>query len=124
MKRQFNIESITVGHTEQPGMSKMTFIVNVEDEQKIEQLVKQLQKQIDVIKVNDITDKAIVMRELALVKVISPPHVRSEMNSIIEPFRATVIDYREKCRHLPSDWRIPKRSKHSSICSDLMALRN
>ena len=70
----------------------MTFIVNVEDEQKIEQLVKQLSKQIDVLKVNDITDKAIVMRELALVKVISPPHVRSEMNSIIEPFRATIID--------------------------------
>ncbi|MFS0575633.1 acetolactate synthase small subunit [Sporosarcina sp. 179-K 3D1 HS] len=92
MKRQFNIESITVGHTEQPGMSKMTFIVHVEDERKIEQLVKQLQKQIDVIKVNDITDKAIVLRELALVKVISPPHVRSEMNSIIEPFRATIID--------------------------------
>ena len=39
MKRQFNIESITVGHTEQPGISKMTFIVNVEDERKIEQLV-------------------------------------------------------------------------------------
>jgi len=92
MKRQFNIESITVGHTEIAGRSKMTFIVNVEDERKIEQLVKQLQKQIDVLKVNDITDKAIVMRELALVKVISPPHVRSEMNSIIEPFRATVID--------------------------------
>lgn len=92
MKRQFNIESITVGHTEQPGMSKMTFIVNVEDEQKIEQLVKQLSKQIDVLKVNDITDNSIVMRELALVKVISPPHVRSEMNSIIEPFRARILD--------------------------------
>lgn len=92
MKRQFNIESITVGHTEQPGMSKMTFVVNVEDKSKIEQIVKQLQKQIDVIKVDDITDKSIVLRELALVKVISPPHIRVEMNSIIDPFRATVID--------------------------------
>ncbi len=92
MKRQFNIESITVGHTEQYGMSKMTFIVNVEDERKIEQLVKQLQKQIDVIKVDDITDKSMVMRELALVKVIAPPHMRAEMNSITDPFRATVID--------------------------------
>ncbi|MFD1204839.1 MULTISPECIES: acetolactate synthase small subunit [Sporosarcina] len=92
MKRQFNIESITVGHSEQIGMSKMTFIVHVEDERKIEQLVKQLQKQIDVIKVNDITDKSIVMRELALVKVVSPPQVRSEINSIVEPFRATIID--------------------------------
>src|SRR5690606_28756706 len=68
------------------------FIVHVEDERKIEQLVKQLQKQIDVIKVNDITEKAIVMRELALVKVGPPPHAPSEINSIIEPFRATVID--------------------------------
>ncbi|TWT11916.1 acetolactate synthase small subunit [Planomicrobium sp. CPCC 101079] len=92
MKRQFNIESISVGHTEQPGMSKMTFIVNVEDEGKLEQLLKQLQKQIDVIKVNDITDKAVVMRELALVKVVAPPAVRSEIYSIVEPFRATVVD--------------------------------
>lgn len=92
MKRQFNIESITVGHTEQYGMSKMTFIVNVEDERKIEQLVKQLQKQIDVIKVDDITDKSMVMRELALVKVLAPPHMRAELNSITDPFRATVID--------------------------------
>ncbi|RNF38637.1 acetolactate synthase small subunit [Planococcus salinus] len=92
MKRQFNIESISVGHTEQPGMSKMTFVVNVEDEGKLEQLLKQLQKQIDVIKVNDITDKAMVMRELALVKVVTPPAVRSEIYSIVEPFRATVVD--------------------------------
>lgn len=92
MKRQFNIESISVGHTEQPGLSKMTFIVNVEDKEKLEQLLKQLQKQIDVIKVNDITDKALVMRELALVKVVAPPAVRSEIYSIVEPFRATVVD--------------------------------
>ncbi len=92
MKRQFNIESITVGHTEQPTFSKMTFVVHVEDERKIEQLIKQLSKQIDVLKVNDITDKSIVLRELALVKVISPPNLRIEMNAIIEPFRAQIID--------------------------------
>ncbi|ALS80109.1 MULTISPECIES: acetolactate synthase small subunit [Planococcus] len=92
MKRQFNIESISVGHTEQPGISKMTFVVNVEDRGKLEQLLKQLQKQIDVLKVNDITDKAMVMRELALVKVVVPPAVRNEVLSIVEPFRATVVD--------------------------------
>ncbi|MGH2319690.1 acetolactate synthase small subunit [Planococcus sp. 4-30] len=92
MKRQFNIESISVGHTEQPGISKMTFVVNVEDKGKLEQLLKQLQKQIDVLKVNDITDKAMVMRELALVKVVVPPAVRNEVLSIVEPFRATVVD--------------------------------
>ena len=92
MKRQFNIESITVGHTEKPGISKMTFLVNMEEERKVEQLMKQLQKQIDVLKVDDITENAIVMRELALIKVGSPPHVRGEMNSIVEPFRATIVD--------------------------------
>ncbi|MET3574339.1 acetolactate synthase small subunit [Bhargavaea ullalensis] len=92
MKRQFNIESITVGHTEQPGMSKMTFVVHVDDPGKVEQLVKQLQKQIDVIKVNDITDQSAVMRELALIKVTTPPQMRSEVQSIVEPFRASVID--------------------------------
>lgn len=92
MKRQFNIESITVGHTEQMNSSKMTFIVNVEDETKIEQLIKQLSKQIDVLKVNDITEKAIVLRELALIKVVSPPNLRLEMNAIVEPFRPQVVD--------------------------------
>ncbi|MGK7379847.1 acetolactate synthase small subunit [Planococcus sp. 1R117A] len=92
MKRQFNIESISVGHTEQPGMSKMTFIVNVDNEGKLEQLLKQLQKQIDVIKVHDITDKAMVLRELAIVKVASSPAARNEIYTIVEPFRATVVD--------------------------------
>lgn len=92
MKRQFNIESITVGHTEHDHISKMTFIVNVPDQNRIEQLVKQLSKQIDVLKVQDITDKSIVLRELALVKVISPANLRMEMNAIVEPFRAQVID--------------------------------
>ena len=54
--------------------------------------MKQLSKQIDVLKVNDITDKSIVLRELALVKVISPPNLRLEMNSIVEPFRPQIID--------------------------------
>lgn len=92
MKRQFNIESITVGHTEQPNFSKMTFVVHIEDESKIEQLIKQLSKQIDVLKVNDITEKAIVLRELALIKVVSPPNLRMEMNAIVEPFRPQVVD--------------------------------
>ncbi|MCA0171257.1 MULTISPECIES: acetolactate synthase small subunit [Bacillaceae] len=91
-KRQFNIESITVGHTEKEGVSKMTFVVNVDDNAKIEQLIKQLNKQIDVLKVTDITDQAIVVRELALIKVISNAQIRSEISGIIEPFRASIID--------------------------------
>lgn len=91
-KRQFNIESISVGHTETAGISKMTFVVHVENKQDTEQLTKQLHKQVDVLKVSDITDQAIVARELALIKVGANSQTRSEMISLIEPFRAGVID--------------------------------
>lgn len=92
MKRQFNIESMTVGHTEQPTISKMTFVVHVEDVQKLEQLLKQLQKQIDVLKVQDLTDQALVERELALIKVQASATKRLELATLIEPFRAQIID--------------------------------
>lgn len=91
-RRQFNIESISVGATETPGVSKMTLVVDVADEQKVEQLTKQLNKQIDVIKVSDITEKAIVARELALIKVASSPQLSNEIQGLISPFRASVID--------------------------------
>lgn len=91
-KRQFNIESITVGHTETPGISKMTFVVHVESKQDSEQLMKQLHKQIDVLKVSDITDQAVVARELALIKIAASSQTRSEIVGLIEPFRAGVID--------------------------------
>ncbi|CAH2716217.1 Acetolactate synthase small subunit [Neobacillus rhizosphaerae] len=91
-RRQFNIESISVGPTETEGISKMTLVVQIEDEQRLEQVTKQLNKQIDVLKVSDITDKAIVVRELALIKVASSSQLRSEINGIIDPFRALIID--------------------------------
>jgi acetolactate synthase-1/3 small subunit len=91
-KRQFNIESISVGTSEKEGISKMTFVVDVSDDQKLEQLTKQLNKQIDVLKVSDITDKAMVARELALIKVGGSGQLRSEIQGIIAPFRASVID--------------------------------
>ena len=59
-KRGFNIESITVGSTDQEGISKMTIVVEMTDDKSAEQLTKQLHKQIDVLKVNDITDSKIV----------------------------------------------------------------
>ncbi|OCA83261.1 acetolactate synthase small subunit [Bacillus sp. FJAT-27225] len=91
-RRQFNIESITVGATEVEGLSKMTLVVEVEDSQKVEQLTKQLHKQIDVLKVSDITDKSVVSRELALIRVSCNGQLRREITEIIEPFRAAVID--------------------------------
>src|SRR5690625_4346059 len=83
-RRQFNIESISVGETETPGISKMTLVVEVIDHQKVEQLTKQLNKQIDVIKVSDITDKAIVGRELALIKVASSAQLSNEIQGTSE----------------------------------------
>lgn len=91
-RRQFNIDSISVGRSEIEGISKMTFVVDVGDSQKLEQLTKQLNKQIDVIKVSDITDKAMVARELALIKVASNAQINGEIQGVITPFRASVID--------------------------------
>lgn len=91
-KRQFNIESITVGGTEKEGISKMTFVIDVADPQKFEQLTKQLNKQIDVIKVTDITERAHVVRELALIKVAGTRGQHAEIQSVIAPFRASIID--------------------------------
>jgi acetolactate synthase-1/3 small subunit len=91
-RRQFNIESISVGHTESSNVSRMTFVVHVDNLQQIEQLIKQLHKQIDVLKVSDITDEATIARELALIKVATALATRAEIYSLIEPFRASVID--------------------------------
>jgi acetolactate synthase I/III small subunit len=91
-KRHYNIESITVGHTEIEGISRMTFVINADEESVVEQIIKQLNKQIDVLKVMDITNQGIVARELALIKVVAAPQNRNEIYSLIEPFRATVID--------------------------------
>lgn len=91
-KRNYNIESISVGYTEQEGVSRITCVVHVDNDRIIEQITKQLNKQIDVLKVTDITDQSVVARELALIKVQSSPQTRSEIYSLIEPFRASVID--------------------------------
>ncbi|MCL6567192.1 MAG: acetolactate synthase small subunit [Acidobacteriia bacterium] len=92
LKRGFNIQSITVGPTETEGLSRMTIVLNVDDERVVEQVVKQLHKQIDVLKVSDITDVPNVVRELVLIKVNSSVQNRAEITTLIEPFRASIID--------------------------------
>src|SRR6478672_6518927 len=91
-KRNYNIEGITVGPSEQEGISRITVVVQVEDENIIEQMTKQLNKQIDILKVIDISNQAIVARELALIKIQVSNQTRAEIYSVIEPFRASVID--------------------------------
>jgi acetolactate synthase I/III small subunit len=91
-KRNYNIESISVGSSEVDGVSRITCAVLVDNENIIEQITKQLNKQIDVLKVVDITDQSIVSRELALIKVPTLPTTRNEIYSLIEPFRASIVD--------------------------------
>jgi len=91
-RRAFNIESLTVGHTEQPGISRMTIVVDSTrtDSQKVAQ---HLCKLINVIKVEDITDESSVMRDLALIKVeTNGGKTRPEVLQIVETFRAKVVD--------------------------------
>ena len=90
-RRGFNIESIAVGHTEKAGMSRMTIVVNG-DAATVEQVRKQLDKVIDVIKVTDITQDSTVDRELALIKVKTTPTTRSEIIQIVDIFRANIVD--------------------------------
>ncbi|MFH0847096.1 MAG: acetolactate synthase small subunit [Chloroflexota bacterium] len=90
-RRGFNIESIAVGSSELPGLSRMTFVVKGADEM-VEQARKQLAKLIDVVKVSDITGGDIVTRELAMIKVHATSATRSEIIQIVAIFRASIID--------------------------------
>ena len=90
-RRGFNIESIAVGHTEVPGLSRMTIMVDG-TAASVEQVRKQLDKLIDVVRVSDITDDSTVARELALVKVKATPATRSEIIQIVDIFRANIVD--------------------------------
>jgi acetolactate synthase-1/3 small subunit len=89
--RGFNIESLSVAPTLDPSMSQMT-IVTSGDERIIEQIVKQLNKLIDVIKVVDLNESDFVSRETALIKVHARPEDRAEALRIADIFRANVID--------------------------------
>ena len=91
-RRQVNIESISVGTTEQPEFSRMTIIINAENPLETEQVTKLLNKQIDVLKVSDITEDPHIERELVLIKVNAPTTTRSEIQAVIEPFRAHIVD--------------------------------
>lgn len=90
-RRAFNIQSLAVGHSEQPGLSRMTVVVNG-DSAVVEQVRKQLDKLINVIRVSDITEEDIVARELALIKVNATASTRSEIMQIVDIFRANIVD--------------------------------
>lgn len=90
-RRSFNIDSIAVGHSEQPGVSRMT-IALVAREEEVEQASKQLYKIIEVLKVQDLTDQNVISHEMALIKVAAKAQHRAEILQIAQVFDAKVID--------------------------------
>jgi acetolactate synthase I/III small subunit len=90
-RRNFNIDSIAVGPSHLPNMSRMTIIVQG-DNDRVEQVRKQLDKLIEVVKIVDITEDHPVSRELALIKVKATPSTRNEIIQIVDIFRANIVD--------------------------------
>ena len=90
-RRGFNIESIAVGHSELPHISRVTIVVGGATTM-VEQVRKQLDKVVDVVKVSDITGDDMVARELALIKVRATSATRSEIIQIVDIFRASIVD--------------------------------
>ena len=90
-RRGFNIDSIAVGHSELPGISRVTIVVDGAATM-VEQARKQLEKVIDVIKVFDVSGEGTVTRELALIKVKATAANRSEIMQVVDIFRAKIVD--------------------------------
>ena len=89
--RNFNIESLAVSHLDDPDISRMTITLRADDV-LVEQATKQLYKIIDVLKVQDVTDEPTVQHELALVKVRATDRTRGELISIVEMYKARIVD--------------------------------
>jgi acetolactate synthase-1/3 small subunit len=90
-RRNFNIESLTVGHSETPGISRMTVVVDGA-KTGIQQVERQLAKLINITEVQDVTHESTVIRELALVKVNATASTRAEIVQLVDIFRAKIVD--------------------------------
>lgn len=90
-RRAFNIDTLTVGQTEQPGISRMTIVANGEDGQ-LERLTSYLYKLVNVIQVHDLTRSANVSRDLAMIKVKALPENRTHIMQTVDVFRAHIVD--------------------------------
>jgi len=93
--RAFNIDSLVVGRTENPKLSRMTIVV-VGDDRVVEQVRKQLAKVIPVVKVQDFAGQPVVARDLMLLSVTAPPEKRPEIVSLVEMFRGKIVDIGQK----------------------------
>ncbi|WP_286678707.1 acetolactate synthase small subunit [Candidatus Aquicultor secundus] len=90
-RRGFNIDSLAVGPTENPEVSRMTIVVDADDV-KLEQITKQLYKLVNILKISDLDPRDSVERELVLIKVNAPPNIRGEVLETANIFRANIVD--------------------------------
>ena len=90
-RRAFNIESLTVGHTEAPGVSRMTIVVRT-DPNGGRRLEANLYKLVNVLRVHDVTDGPVIFRELAMVKVRATAETRTHVMQLADAFRARLVD--------------------------------
>jgi acetolactate synthase-1/3 small subunit len=90
-RRAFNIESLTVGHTEQPGISRMTIVID-SNQTNAERVTANLYKLVNVIQIKDLAEQPTVSRDLALIKVAAPPERRSEVMQLVDVYRARIVD--------------------------------
>jgi acetolactate synthase-1/3 small subunit len=93
--RGYNIDSLAVGETEDPTMSRITLVAKG-DEKTIEQIKKQLNKLIDVIKVQDLTDEGCIDRELMLVKLRTAPQTKQELQGLLSSYRVKLVEENPK----------------------------
>ena len=93
--RAFNIDSLVVGRTEDPQLSRMTIVV-IGDDRVLEQVRKQLAKIIPVVKVQDFAGQSVVARDLMLITMTAPPEKRAEIVALIETFKGKVVDIGQK----------------------------
>ena len=91
-RRAFNIESISAGYTEEPDVTRINIVVSVESEQELSQVVNQLSKLIDVIKIVNLTLEDSIERELVLIKVQASKESRADIINVVNIFRANIVD--------------------------------
>ena len=91
-RRAFNIESIAAGYTEEPDVTRLNIVVSVDSELELEQVINQLTKLIDVIKIVNLSEIDSIKRELVLLKVRATPKTRADIINVVNIFRAKIVD--------------------------------
>ena len=91
-RRAFNIESISAGYTEEPSVTRINIVVSVESENELDQVVNQLSKLIDVIKIVNLSKAPSIERELVMIKVRATKKDRADLVNIVDIFRANIVD--------------------------------